>query len=439
MAEKSRARLLAGVGVAVILVASVAAFWAVDVCEDQLSSSGDAPVQTCRPLALTDPPVVALGLALLGLVGVFYNEVSGFGITLKRAVQGAKDSADRAREQAAKTADEMSLLQRTVVNEITSVRQELTASQAQTQTSAATAINQFVFAPGSVPQPMTAGVPAAESASAWLSPLREQAAYRQAGISAALDLLRARVQRPVKVAAIGGVADERLTALPGMSGQLERYVARGASSTASIAVANSAVGHVLAMAPSGLVLSVGVVDERGMVLDLETLRDGLVAALSWEPDVVLFGVAGGPGQQVIHTLLNRASQTAFVVAGAGNDGAEAAAWPGNLPGVASIAALDPSGRVAPFSNRGSGVDMAAPGVDVLSLTGVNAAGEPVMGRLSGTSLAEQLVGGIGAMLVARAGVSPAKVLATLTATATTSPTGPPAVDALAATGAAAVL
>jgi hypothetical protein len=71
------------VGILVMLSAATylfVSFFSVRVCEDRLTSAGGV-TSVCRPLALTDPPVAAVGLVMLAPLGVFFSEVSGFGIT----------------------------------------------------------------------------------------------------------------------------------------------------------------------------------------------------------------------------------------------------------------------------------------------------------------------------------------------------------------------
>src|SRR4051812_22355577 len=55
------------------------------VCDDQVVNGGQV-IEVCRHIQLTDPPVAALGLVMLALVGVFFPEISGFGVSLKRAI-----------------------------------------------------------------------------------------------------------------------------------------------------------------------------------------------------------------------------------------------------------------------------------------------------------------------------------------------------------------
>jgi hypothetical protein len=94
------AKILIAAGICVLLGGAIVAFFAVDVCDQQLSNGGSA-VKVCRHLQTTDPPVLALALVVLAaLGGVFFTEVSGFGVTLKREVKEAKESARAATELA---------------------------------------------------------------------------------------------------------------------------------------------------------------------------------------------------------------------------------------------------------------------------------------------------------------------------------------------------
>ncbi|MEV6834228.1 hypothetical protein AB0N17_06860 [Streptomyces sp. NPDC051133] len=75
--------------------AAVALFFTTEVCNQQLASNGKV-VTVCRHPQMTDPPMVVLGLVVLVLLGVFFSEVSGFGITLKRQVEEARSTAQEA-------------------------------------------------------------------------------------------------------------------------------------------------------------------------------------------------------------------------------------------------------------------------------------------------------------------------------------------------------
>ena len=85
-------RIAAGCLLVVMVILIVAVFFPGRVCDQQVVSSGKV-VFVCRHLEATDPPVIAIGIFILATLGVFYSEISGFGISLKRRVDEVDQTA----------------------------------------------------------------------------------------------------------------------------------------------------------------------------------------------------------------------------------------------------------------------------------------------------------------------------------------------------------
>ena len=151
-------------------------------------------------------------------------------------------------------------------------------------------------------------------------------------------------------------------------------------------------------------------DTSVKIMPVKVLQNGsgsdadVASGITWAADHgarVISMSLGGPDYS---DTLNNACQYAWqkgcvIVAAAGNDGSSALFYPAANPNVVSVAATDSSDVLAGFSNWGSWVQVAAPGVSVYSTLPTYSTGfGSGYGSLSGTSMACPHVAGEAALL-----------------------------------------
>jgi len=159
---------------------------------------------------------------------------------------------------------------------------------------------------------------------------------------------------------------------------------------------------VIGVAWHSRVMPVKGLDDGGFGFDFE-LAPAIEYAAANGADVINASWEGQDSSQSIEEAIQFATGLGAVfVAAAGNESQDAMnSFPASSPEAITVAASDPFGNLAFFSNFGSKIDTTAPGVDILSLQASGGfVGSPVSDgytRLDGTSMAAPHVSGVAAL------------------------------------------
>lgn len=162
------------------------------------------------------------------------------------------------------------------------------------------------------------------------------------------------------------------------------------------AVTNNGLG-VAGTCPNCVLYNVKVLGDNGSG-SWSAIANGIVWAADNGAKVVNMSLGGSSGSSTVEAAVNYAWDKGVVlVAAAGNSGSSSPTYPAAYTNVIAVAATDQNDQKASFSNFGSWVDIAAPGVNILSTapdhrnriwrSGVKYA------TLSGTSMATPHVAG----------------------------------------------
>jgi len=164
---------------------------------------------------------------------------------------------------------------------------------------------------------------------------------------------------------------------------------------------------VLGMAPDAKLLIAKCLGDDGSGYDA-WIVNAIKWAISEGADILSLSLGSlEPSPRIVDALLKAIAAGLDVVMAAGNEGGLGVGWPaqGVVEGI-RVAAADKKNRVPAFSSKGDQVDVAAPGVDLLScLPGGK------WGRMSGTSMATPIVSGLCACIrsASKKKLSPAEV------------------------------
>lgn len=161
------------------------------------------------------------------------------------------------------------------------------------------------------------------------------------------------------------------------------------------AITNNGIG-VAGTAPLNRILPVKSLNADGYGT-IETLARGIVYAADQGASVINMSFGSAAYSSLEEEACNYAlSKGSVLVAAAGNAGTTAPQYPAYLNSVLSVAATDENDQKADFSTYGQWVEVAAPGVDILST--YNNGGYEYE---SGTSMSAPFVSGLAGLLAAQ--------------------------------------
>ena len=190
----------------------------------------------------------------------------------------------------------------------------------------------------------------------------------------------------------------------------------GTHVAAIIAARRNGVG-VVGGAPSARILPVRVLDANGSGYTSDVAQ-GIIWATDRGARVINLSLGGPQPSVALQQAMQYArSKGAVIVAAAGNNAqaGNPVMYPGAYPEAIAVAAVDNAYQRAPFSEMRSYVDVAAPGVSILSAWGSS---DSAYAYASGTSMATPYVSATAALMLSqRPQLTPDQVQARIEATA----------------------
>jgi len=144
------------------------------------------------------------------------------------------------------------------------------------------------------------------------------------------------------------------------------------------------------------VMVVKIMQASGTV-NYSDIAAGVAYAAGHGAQVINLSLGGYADSETLRTAIESAAATAVIAAGAGNDDTSTPFYPAAYPEVIAVVATDQTDTRASFSNYGSWVDVAAPGVEIKTTF----AGNDSYGSENGTSMSAPFVAGLAGLLMSQ--------------------------------------
>ena len=162
----------------------------------------------------------------------------------------------------------------------------------------------------------------------------------------------------------------------------------------TIAAMDNDIG-VIGVAPDASLYGVKVLDRSG-----SGYLSDIIAGIDWAKnnnmDIITMSLGASLDVLSFETACNNAYDAGVViVAAAGNNDGGAVSWPAAYSSVIAVSATDSNDNLASYSNKGSQVELAAPGSGIYSTYKGG-----IYGTMSGTSMATPHVTGVAALVIA---------------------------------------
>ena len=188
---------------------------------------------------------------------------------------------------------------------------------------------------------------------------------------------------------------------------LGKYDPNGHGTHVAGIITSNGIG-IKSVAPQATVMPVRVLSSSGSG-DISDVACGILYAANNGAQVINMSLGTDEDSPALRAAVAYAiSMDVVVVAATGNEGTTGiSSYPADLPGVIGVGAISSSAEnpIAYFSNKGSFVDVVAPGIDIWSTCSSSSSicsttdGDSNYESLSGTSMATPFVAGLAALIL----------------------------------------